>query len=62
MSGVGRLATGAVVAAVALIAWGPPVPRLAVTLAGWPVCALLISHYERCGPGTNDAPEQEKPA
>ena len=47
MSQVGRLATGAVVAAVALIAWGPPVPRLGVSLAGWPVCALLIAHYER---------------
>ena len=51
MSQVGRLATGAVIAAVALIAWGPPVPRLGVSLAGWPVCALLIAHYEQ---GTHD--------
>ena len=46
MSPVGRVATAVTAAAAALIAWGPPIPRLGLSLAGWPACALLIAHYE----------------
>ena len=46
MSPFGRVASAGVLLAVALILWGPPIPRLALSLAGWPVCALLIAYYE----------------
>lgn len=49
MTPVGRVATTVTAAAAALIAWGPPIPRLGLSIAGWPACALLITAYEqRC--------------